>query len=117
MNSDSLDVVREVHQFLRRWLDDIRKFPDPSSLAPGTLQSISGQLTRVDVAVRAAPAQLLKSGPWRDEVTGYAKTLGEVHARLGNLQITLSIQRAVTRNACNRIDAIRSWADLVRHIG
>jgi hypothetical protein len=114
---EPLEIVREIHQNLRDWLESVRQFPDPAGQPPGTLEQISKQLKRVDQAVGDAEPPLVASQAWRDELAAYAETLGQVRARLGNFEIMLQIRRAQSANARARIGAIRSWADLAKHIG
>jgi len=117
MTPTSLDIVRQVHQSLKNWLESVRKFPDPASQPSDLVDQIGQQLKLVDEAVRQAPPAVAQSQEWRDELTAYKETLREVRARLGNFEITLRIRQSQASKARNQIDAIRSWSDLAKNIG
>jgi chromosome segregation ATPase len=117
MPDSPLIVLREVRQSFREWLDQIQKSPDPASQPAGELKRISEQLKRVDAALKKASPSLTASEEWKEEVGNYASTLRELRSRLGNFEITLRIRSSQMANKRAQFDAVRSWADLARHIG
>ena len=114
---DSLEIIRQVHQSFRRWIETVRKLPDPASQPADMLRQIGLQLKIVDEACRQASASLIASQEWRDELAAYVETLREVRARLGNFEIMLRIRRAQAIDANDRLAAARCWSDLAKNIG
>jgi recombinational DNA repair ATPase RecF len=112
-----LEIIREVRQSLRAWLDQVQASPDPASQPPGELKRISELLKRVDAALKAASPDLKASEEWKQELAKYAEILRELRARLGNFEITLRIRSSQMANKRAQFDAVRSWADLAKHIG
>jgi len=117
MPESPLEVIREVRQTFRDWLDQVKKSPDPASQLAGELKRISELLHRVDLALKDAPAALVATGEWKTELLDYAETLRELRARLGNFEITLRIRASQMANKKAQLDAVHSWADLAKHIG
>ncbi|MGA8221456.1 MAG: hypothetical protein WB780_07345 [Candidatus Acidiferrales bacterium] len=117
MADSPLDVIREVRQFFRVWLDQVQSSPDPASQPAGELKRISEQLKRVDAALKQASPSLAASEEWKQEIATYADILRELRARLGNFEITLRIRASQMANKRAQFDAVRSWADLAKHIG
>jgi hypothetical protein len=112
-----LDTIREVRQSFREWLDAVQKSPDPASQSRGELKRISELLSRVDAALRQASPALVATEAWKQEIVRYADILRELRARLGNFEITLRIRASQVANKKAQLDAVRSWADLAKHIG
>jgi hypothetical protein len=117
MPDSPLNVISEVRQTFRAWLDQVQSSPDPASQPAGELKRISEQLKRVDSALKKASPLLAASEEWKQEIANYADTLRELRARLGNFEITLRIRSSQMANKRAQFDAVRSWADLAKHIG
>jgi hypothetical protein len=117
METDPLRTIREVRAFLTRWLDSVRKLPDPSAQPPGTVQKLAGQIQLVTVALREASPALLASDEWKNEIAAYTEMLRELRARLGNFELALRIRQNQMRGKRANLGIVRSWSDLAKHIG
>jgi len=117
MDDAPLETIRQVRQFFREWLGEVRKSPDPASQPAGQFQIISEKLQTIDAALQAAPPSLTATEIWKTEVGEYADTLRELRARLANFEITLRIRSSEMAKKQAHLDAIHSWADLVKRIG
>ena len=117
MAETPIETLRSMHHWLRAWLEDVRKSPDPAALRHGELGQISHRLRQVNSAIQAASPGLIESKEWKVEMTEYKNSLKELRARLSNFEITLRIRRSHMMSARSRLDKVNSWADLAKHIG
>jgi hypothetical protein len=116
MTTSSLKIIREARHWLQSWLDSVHKCADPSSRRIGELNQISQRLSRVDGAIQVATPELVASTEWAGELADYRKTLLEVRAQLGNLEILLRIRKSQMNTAQAQLKSVSCWADLAKHI-
>jgi hypothetical protein len=112
-----LEVLRDARRYFRDWLEQTKRSFDPSSQDRDGLSEITKRVQVVTEAVSKAPDSLRSSEAWKKETADYALALREVKARLANFEITLRIRSAQMNRKQAKLDVIRSWADLARHIG
>ncbi|MFY9805327.1 MAG: hypothetical protein WAK78_09380 [Candidatus Acidiferrales bacterium] len=117
MSEAALETLRATREYFRDWLEHAAKSPDPASHAPGTMKIMARRLKQAESALKEASPALTASGEWQQNVAEYVKTLRELRARLGNLEITLRIRTAQMAQKRTQLDAIHCWADLAKHIG
>jgi hypothetical protein len=117
MAGSPIEVIEEVRKSLREWLDGVQKSPDPASRQPGELQKLSADLKRVDVALGEVSPGVGASMEWKKELEAYTLTLREMRARLGNFEVTLRIRSQDVAAKQLQLGAVKSWADLAKHIG
>jgi hypothetical protein len=117
VNESPLDILREARRNFGDWLIQANKSPDPSTHDRGEFSALARQLQIAEQAMRVAPSSLRASDAWKDETAEYARALREMKARLSNLEITLRIRSAQMSQKQVKLEVIRSWADLARHIG
>jgi hypothetical protein len=116
MTSSSLKIIREARKGLQSWLDSVHGSADPAFRQIGELNQISQRLRTVDAAVQAATPELVASMEWTGELADYRKTLLEVRAQLGNLEILLRIRKAQINTTHAQLKSVKCWADLAKHI-
>ena len=117
MQGATLAVVQEVRRSMREWIEHSHATSQAPSQSVELLGSISAGLKRVDQAMRDASPSTVASPEWREALAAYSETLGELGARLSELEVTLRVHRVQLSHASSRLGALHSWADLVRHVG
>ena len=117
MNESSLTSLREARQNFLVWLGQMKKSPDPFSHPRSEFLELARQLQIAEQAIRTAPTSLRSSDDWKNETVEYIRVLKEVKARVANFEITLRIRGEQMKQKQVKLDVIRSWADLARHVG
>lgn len=117
MSDSPIVTISGARQNFRLWLDQTRQSPDPASQPRGAMKALAANLDQAGAALRDAPQDLTEGDEWKSEIARYTETLRELRARLRNFEITLRIRSAQVAKKQVHLDAIHSWADLVKHIG
>ena len=111
MPPDTLDTLRQVNEYLRSALLNLRpERKHCSAIQPRDFHEILGQLMRAAETLRQPPVNGATAAALQDEALEYRRNLEKLKQFLPDLQISLLAERSRLETARSHAAAASAWA-------